>query len=87
MIYLQTIDLITMNKILKFSKTYNLTLTTIRKMIIPIMTIHSSNKIKMKTITKMSLLLKNLQFEQITLHKQEHQHQYTLNPLEFPLEL
>ena len=42
---------------------------------------------KMKPITIMSLLPKNLQFQHIIHHKQEHQHQYTLNPLEFPLEL
>ena len=56
-------------------------------MIIPIMKIHSNNKIKMKTIPIMSLLLKNLQFQHKDHHKQEYQHQYTLRPLEFPLEL
>ena len=56
-------------------------------MIIPIMKIHSNNEIKMKTITIMSLPLKNLQYQHKIHHKQEHQHQYTLNPLEFPLEL
>ena len=78
-----------MNKILKFNKTYNLSLTTILKMIIPIMIMHTTNKIKMKmkTTTKMSVLLKSLQFQHIIHHKQEHQHQYTLNPLELPLEL
>ena len=77
-----------MNKVLKFNKTYNLTLTTILKMIIQIMIIHTTNKIKMKmkTTTKMKLLLKNLQFQHIIHHKQEL-HQYTLNPLELPLEL
>ena len=87
MIFLRTLDLITMSKILKFSKTYILTLITILKMILPIMKIHSNNKIKMKTIMIMSLLLKNLQFQHKMHHKQEHQHQHTLNPLEFQLEL
>ena len=61
--------------------------TILLKMIIPIRKIHSNNNIKMKPITIMSLLPKNLQFQHIIHHKQEHQHQYTLNPLEFPLEL
>ena len=53
----------------------------------PLMTIHINNKIKMKmkTITKMNLPPKNLHFQHIIHNK--HQHQYTLNPLEFPLEL
>ena len=76
-----------MNKILNFSKTYILTLITILKMILPIMKIHSNNKIKMKTIMIMSLLLKNLYFQHKMHHKPEHQHQHTLNPLEFQLEL
>ena len=33
------------------------------------------------------LLLKNLHFQHIMHHKPEHQHQHTLNPLEFQLEL
>ena len=65
-------------------------------MIIPIMKIHSNNKIKMKTIMmtirplktmQVSLLLKNLQFQHKMHHKPEHQHQHTLIPLEFQLEL
>ena len=56
-------------------------------MILSIMKIHSNNKIKRKTIMIMSLLLKNLQFQHKLHHKQEHQHQHTLNPLEFQLEL
>ena len=65
-------------------------------MIIPIMKIHSNNKIKMKTIMmiirslktiQVSLLLKNLQFQHIMHHKSELQHQYTFHPLEFQLEL
>ena len=71
MIYSQTIDLITMNKILKFSKTYILTLTFPLKMIITIRKIHSNNNIKMKPITIMSLLPKNLQFQHIIHHKQK----------------
>ena len=35
----------------------------------------------------MSLLLKKLQFQHKMHHKQEHQHQHTLNPLEFQLDL
>ena len=87
MIYLQTIDLITMSKILKFHKTQILTLITILKMILPIMKIHSNNKTKMKILMILSLLLKNLQFQHKMHHKQEHQHQHTLNPLEFQPEL
>ena len=87
MIYLQTIDIMTMNKILKFNKIYFLTLTILLKMIIPIRKIQPNNKIKMKTRTIMSLLPKNLQFQHIIHHKQGHQHQYILNLLEFPLEL
>ena len=65
-------------------------------MIIPIMKLHSNNKIKMKTIMmiirslktmQVSLLLKNLQFQHIMHHKLEDQHQHTLHPLEFQLEL
>ena len=64
-------------------------------MTIPIMKIHSNNKIKMKTIMmiikslktmQVSLLLTNQQFQHILHHKPEHQHQQTLNPLEFQLE-
>ena len=64
------------------------------KKIIPIMKIHSNNKIKMTHIMmiigslktmQVSLLLKNLQFQHIMHHKPEHQ--YTLNLLEFQLEL
>ena len=36
---------------------------------------------------QVSLLLKNLQSQHIMHHKPEHQHQHTLNPLEFQLEL
>ena len=65
-------------------------------MIIPIMKIHSNNKIKMKFIMmiirslktmQVSLLLKNPQFQHKMHHKPEHQHQHTLIPLEFQLEL
>ena len=65
-------------------------------MIIPIMKIHSNNKIKMRSIMliirslktmQVSLLLKNLQFQHKMHHKPEHQHHHTLNPLEFQLEL
>ena len=65
-------------------------------MIIPIMKVHSNNKIKMKTIMmifrplktmEVSLLLKNLQFQHKMHHKSEHQHHHTLDPLEFQLEL
>ena len=75
---------------------YILKITTILKMIMPIMKIHSNNKIKMKTILmiirslktmQVSLLLKNLHFQHIMHHKPEHHHQHTLNPLEFQLEL
>ena len=57
------------------------------KMITPIRKIQPNNKINLKTITIMSLLPKNLQFQHIIHHKQGHQHQYILNLLEFPLEL
>ena len=65
-------------------------------MIIPIMKIHSTNKIKMKTIMmiirplktmQVNILLKNLKFQNKMHHKPEHQHQHTLDPLEFQLEL
>ena len=36
---------------------------------------------------QVSLLLKNLQFQHKMHHKPEHQHQHTLDPLEFQLEL
>ena len=56
-------------------------------MITPIKKIQPNNKINLKTITIMSLLPKNLQSQQIIHHKQGHQHQYILTPLEFQLEL
>ena len=65
-------------------------------MIIPIMKIHSNNKIKMKTIMmiirsvktmQVSLRLKNLQFQHKMHHKPYNQHHHTLNPLVFQLEL
>ena len=63
MIYSQTIDLTTMNKILKINKIYILTLTIPLKMITPIRKTQPNNKINLKTITIMSLLPKNLQFQ------------------------
>ena len=65
-------------------------------MIIPIMKLHSNDKIKMKTIMmiirslktmQVSLLLKNLQFQHKMHQKPEHQLQHTLNPLDFQQEL
>ena len=61
--------------------------TILLKMITPIKKIQPNNKINLKTITIMSLLPKNLQFQHIIHHKQGHQHQYILTPLEFQLEL
>ena len=87
MIYSQIIDLTTINKILKINKIYILTLTILLKMTTPIRKIQPNNKINLKTITIMSLLPKNLQYQHIIHHKQGHQHQYILTPLEFPLEL
>ena len=56
-------------------------------MITPIRKNTTQQQSQPKNYTIMSLLPKNLQFQHIIHHKQGHQRQYILTPLEFPLEL
>ena len=56
-------------------------------MILPIMKIHSNNKIKIKNYNDKEFTTQEFTISTQKHHKQEHQHQHTLNLLEFQLEL